>query len=265
MNDFLVTVNDIYLNQSCCHTKDGYTCNCYPCMKKSFFDGQDDYSCLKKLCYYSLNFGPAFVSEIYHFLANTKILESFSDKDNIRILSLGCGFGSDLIAMNRYIKDNNLKSNLLYTGVDKEPLWENIRFTNTYSEYFVYDVLDGLNFNSFDIIFINKLFSTLKRYGLHDKFLLLVQEQIISTMQAKSVLIFNDINHYNQGRDEFHSGVNSLFRRSLQCYFPIDNAHNGYGKYKQIRNINTVVSIPNGISINPKREVTKTVFFAYEK
>jgi len=190
MKDFLAKVNEIYLKQSCCHTKDCYLCNCYPCMKRSFFDGQDDYSCLKKLCYYSLNYGPVFVSEIYHFLAYAKILESFSDRENIRVLSLGCGFGSDLIAMNKYIYDTHLNSNLLYVGVDKEPLWENIRFADECAEFFVYNVFDGFSFNDFEIIFINKLFSTLKRYGFHEKFLLLVQEQIIMNMRAKKCFDF---------------------------------------------------------------------------
>lgn len=78
-------------------------------------------------------------------------------------------------------------------------------------------------------------------------------------------MIFNDINHYSQGRDEFHAGVCSLFKESLQCYFPIDRAHDGYSKYKQIKAINNIVSIPGRISINPKREVTKAIFFAYRK
>jgi len=265
MKDFLVKVNDNYLSQSCCHKKDDYSCNCYPCMRKSFFDGQDDYSCLKKLCYYSLNYGPAFVSEIYHFLAYSEIMESFVDRGNIRVLSLGCGFGSDLIAMNKYISENKLNCNLSYVGVDKEPLWENIRFVDKCADFYVYDVFGGFSFADYEIIFINKLFSTLRRYGLHEKFLLLVKEQIISTMQAKSILIFNDINHYDQGRDEFHAGVSNLFRKSLQCYFPISGAHNGNGKYEQIKAINSIVSIPGGISVNPKRDVTKTVFFAYQK
>lgn len=265
MDEYLLGINQAYLRQGCCHEDKGRNCSCYPCVKHSFFDGKDDYSCLKKLCYYVMNYGPSFVSEIYHFLAASKILEVFKPGCDVNVLSLGCGFGSDLVALKKYIIDKKHDINLRYTGVDKEPLWESLRFRDQEAVYYIHDVFDGLNFEGFDIVFVNKLFSTLKRHNLHESFLSLIQEEVINNMKSKSFLIYNDVNHYNQGRDEFNARFEGVFSKNIQYFFPINDAYSGDGKYKRINEARIVVGIPHGITVIPKKEVTKAVIFCYQK
>ena len=78
--------------------------NCFECLRNSFYSQQNDtYNCLKKLCYYTINYGPAYVNEIYSFLQQSKLLEKFN-KNIINIYSLGSGFSPDFIAMEKYIK-----------------------------------------------------------------------------------------------------------------------------------------------------------------
>ena len=99
MRDLLNHSNTLYLGTACCHDNPGRICNCYDCIRLGFFGGDETYSCIKRLCYYTMNYGSAYVSEIYHFLSASQILENNFNDSTISILSLGCGFGPDYIAM----------------------------------------------------------------------------------------------------------------------------------------------------------------------
>ncbi len=260
--------------------------NCPTCMSNSFYGKNNDtYNCLKKLCYYTINYGPIYVSEIYHFLVQSNFLKSFigekrnyiknnqlykfnnSTQNNmipiyLNIMSLGCGFGPDDIALDIY-RNNHLDFNIVfnYYGYDKEPLWNFVTQTNALP--ITYDLSNGMNFQNIDIIFINKLFSTLKKHNLHTQFLTAFQ-QALQTLPSSSFVVFNDINHQDMGRDEFDKFAQ---KNSLQViskyYFPVDNAYTrGYTKIDSTDNI---YEIPIGLIHQPKKTVNKTIFFLYQK
>ena len=112
LNKILTQCLNNYPTFPCCH-KDDRNCYCYNCIQPSFYDGGvDEYDCPKKLNFYVLKYGPSYVSEIYHFLSASQILEHFQDK-NINILSLGCGFSPDYFAISKYISDNKYEFTVL--------------------------------------------------------------------------------------------------------------------------------------------------------
>jgi len=89
--------------------------DCPTCMHRSFYgENSDTYDCLKKLCYYTLNYGPIYVSEIFHFLTQSRFLENHFLQfiRPINILSLGCGIGVDYMALRKYIATNELDTQL---------------------------------------------------------------------------------------------------------------------------------------------------------
>ncbi len=79
MLEILNRCNYLYNNLKDCEDKAINTNkndDCFKCMSNSFYyQNNDTYDCLKKLCAYTINYGPIYVSEIYHFLAKSKLLE----------------------------------------------------------------------------------------------------------------------------------------------------------------------------------------------
>lgn len=121
--NLLKRCNSIYQNLKCPHNA---ASQCSDCFRQGYYKGNEIYDCLKGLCYYVMNYGPAYVSEIYHFLTSSKLLEEYfyyNKISNIRVLSLGCGFCPDFIALYDYIRDNRLSLTLDYLGVDIQRQW----------------------------------------------------------------------------------------------------------------------------------------------
>jgi hypothetical protein len=136
MEDILNACNEVYTNIPCCHI-DGRKCYCYDCIQPGFYQSPtpDTYACIKKLCYYIMNYGPAFASETYHYLSESKILDMNFAGRSLKVLSLGCGFSPDLIALEKYISDNNLNIQLTYVGLDNSALWSNLRRNSLNAQY----------------------------------------------------------------------------------------------------------------------------------
>lgn len=76
-----------------------------------------------------MNYGPAYASEIYHYLAQSQILENNFNGHSLNVISLGCGFSPDLIALLKYINDRGLIITVRYLGLDNEALWNSLRIT----------------------------------------------------------------------------------------------------------------------------------------
>jgi len=239
--------------------------SCFDCMRNNFYSAnRDTYDCLIKLAHYTINYGQIYVSEIYHFLNDSQFLETNFRNflRPINVMSLGCGFGPDDIALNKYRNDKQLPINFNYYGYDKEPLWNCITQTNALP--ITHDLLNSMNFQVIDILFINKLFSTLKNHSLNQIFLNIFQNSL-QFLPTGSFVVFNDINHQGMGRDEFD---NFAQQNSLKVvgkyYFDVENAFNG-GYIKIQSNLNIYPPVPPTFSYSPKPTVNKSIFFLYQK
>lgn len=264
MQTILSLCDRIYKTQQCCHD-DGRKCYCYDCLHAGFFSPtQDTYDCYKKLCFYVMNYGPAYASEIYHYLSESQILENnFNRRKSLSVISLGCGFSPDLIALKKYIRDRNLSIKLHYLGLDNAPLWSNLRNRYSCARYSVCDVLSGFDLSRFDLVFVNKLFSTLKKNKDDKNFLSILVQQVKTNLQAGSFLVFCDINHRDMGRDQFDLSVKGFFKVKNYYYFPVEKPYTGH--YSPISHIGNVFQIPRGLTVLPKPDVTKAVIFEYRK
>jgi hypothetical protein len=263
MKALLKKCNQIYTTLPRCDESDEYE-SCSDCCTRDFYNRPDTYSCLKKLCYYTLNYGPAYSSEIYHYLGKSQLLENHFNGKNLEVLSLGCGFAPDVYALRKYIDDNNLDITYQYTGYDSEENWDQIRESYGNRHYETRDLLDGFSLQGYDLIFMCKAFSTIKRNDRENAQLFLrILKNEIREMQSGSYFIFNDINHINFGRDTFDNAIRSHFSESTHYYFAIDNAYTG--DYIKINEIENVFSCPEGLCIQSKPEVTKSIVFEYGK
>lgn len=212
MNNILKKCNKII--EENIQTYDTYKDNnkCLACLQYNYNpSGNDKYDCLVKVAYYSIFYGRLYVSEIYYFLKRSQILEKImNNKKDIKVLSLGCGFMPDLIAIDKYKNDMWLKDvEIGYQGYDIEPLWKEIVLCLQCFE--IKDVVnDSFDCTDVDIVFINKLFSSLNSDLEKTLFL----ENFISAtnnLPANSLIIFNDRSEFAL-IDKFRNAIpESLF------------------------------------------------------
>lgn len=263
MINILERCNQIQQDSDCCHS-DGRVCYCMNCLQDGFYSNDSDtYNCLKRLCFYTMNYGPIYVSEIYHFLGTSCLMGNFNSFSKIKILSIGCGFAPDYIAISKYLSANKLTLKFDYTGYDIEENWKYITsgIINDVPE--IYDALSGFSLSDFHIVFLNKLFSTLKNNGTAKKFLDIFVQEIEKSLPVGSFVVFNDINHWNMGRDMFDTAISTKLTTIGKYYFNVREAYQG--NYTEIASIDNISFIPSGLPITPLQEATKSVFFLYQK
>ena len=263
MIELLNRCNEIYGQTECCHGDPNRTCYCMDCLQEGFYGNPDWYNCLKKLCSYTMNYGPCYTSEIYNYLQTDRLLENNYLNQEIKVLSLGCGFCPDWFGINKYIIDNNLPIIMNYTGIEEEPLWGHLRVGINNAYITCQSVLNGFSLSDFDIVIIDKLFSTLKANQTHQHFLQILLLEIQASLKTGAHLIFSDTNHQDKGRDEFDIAVSPCFTDCRRYKFNIGNA---YGRsYQNIDLINNIIEYPQGLAFTPKPQVTKSVVFVYRR
>jgi len=252
----------------CCHNSVLMPCNCEQCLSEGFRNPNqpDDYNCYKKMNCYVLKYGSAYISEIYHYLNTSKILEPYKGQC-INILSLGCGFCPDYFALSQYITDKGLGISLSYCGIDNSEHWNSTRlnFTNVKQS----DLTNPFSFENSQIIMMNKVFSTIHKHKLHNVFLKNLENAIKNTMMKDTILIFNDVNSIYMGRDDFSKCIDPLFNKDQIRKFYTDNPENeackGNGSWLHIQDSSIVCPITDISGIDILREVRQFVFFEYRK
>jgi len=253
----------------CCHGGSNWSlilCNtmgCQECLRRDFHGGPDNYDCHKKMNCYVLKYGPAYISEIYHYLNTSKILESYEGQC-INVLSLGCGFCPDYFAISQYITDKGLGISSDYYGLEKSTHWDSTRLNLPDIKYQQSDLTDPFTFENHQIIMMNKVFSTIYKHELHDVFLKNLIAAI-NTMDENSVFIFNDINSIHMGRDIFDETITPLFDAAQIRRFYTDSPPYKKDDWIHIQDNGIICPTTDISEINVLREVRKSVFFEYGK
>lgn len=246
---------------NCCHNN-GRECNCYECLTTGFREEIDEYDCIKKMNYYVVKYGYSYASEIYQYLSTSRIIEQI-DNQNMKILSLGCGFSPDYFAIQQYITDNGLNIEINYTGYDNSSYWDTARIVSPDLNYYIFDLTNQFSFDSFDIIMISKVFSTMYKHNSHTIFLKNLANAVIDTMQENSYLIFNDINSINMGRDVFSREIDRLFIHKRKFY--VGNPPYIDPIWTQLNRNCMVFHVVQNEGIDPINELRHNVFFEYRK
>jgi hypothetical protein len=260
----LKRADQLYRAEVCCHTSNS-RCDCMKCWSEKFRELPDDYSCFKSLCWYTMKYGPSFASEFFHYLSKSKLIETFLSvgKKKLSVLSLGCGLGPDLIALNRYVGNIRRDVRLRYLGIDKQAAWGRIRIPSGDAEFQSKDVLSGLDLSGYDIVVLNKLISTLKRNDQLDDFITLLATSIRTSMKTDCCLVYIDINSIHTGRDDFHRAVRPLFRSVKQFYF--DDPPYFEASWTKVSDSCVVFDVPVGLAVSSLTSVAKDVIFEYWK
>jgi hypothetical protein len=255
-----------YKDAECCHENNNF-CNCYNCLNNGFFSHSDEYDCEKKMLFYVLNYGASYISEFYHYLSKSEILNNFHG--NLNVLSLGCGFCPDYYALSKYITDNKLNIQISHIGIDNSVFWNKTRINHSNINYYISDLTDltnPLSFQGYNIITVNKVFSSLYGQDNHISFLQNIGNAVKTSMENNAILIFNDVNHIDMGRDVFDQNIKRYFNNILRYYTDIRKAY-FETSWVPIPKTNVIYLVNNYDfeNITPLNTVTKTVFFEYRK
>ena len=206
-----------------CETCTGQNCNhdCKECLDDIHFHHnriRTAYDCQRLLYYYMCRYSFKYCSEIIYALKEI----NFRNYPYLSILSLGCGGAADLMAFDEHFASDEYIS---YHGVDFNSYWDDIHaeITDLYPKASFstnFDVkqdmykLRGDNYNVIIIEYlisylyscdlsgircIEKLFDDLIKYVVRNK-----------AHDSPLLIIINDVDSINKGRDEFIRLANKL-------------------------------------------------------
>lgn len=130
----------------------------------------EQYNCDRKALAFVKKYGASYISEIYHYLETSKILEQYKN-NKLKVLALGCGFDPWYYAITKYIQQNRLNINFVYVGYDKSANWNCVRPYYANAKHNRIDLTAPLNIicNNYDIILVDKVFSTIRKMENSEK------------------------------------------------------------------------------------------------
>jgi hypothetical protein len=161
----------------------GASC-CQECCSKQYFNGrQIDYTCEQKRKVYLLRYLPVHAYEVY--LGAARISQAFYaglvSKDPIRIVSLGAGPGSDIVALKRILIDKVVTAKAIDVEtlrIDTIPEWNTIAT----------DVIDLQNSDQFKFRHLHKqLDLTQKTFCPDQGFDIISMSYLISELQLGDI------------------------------------------------------------------------------
>lgn len=220
-------------NGSCTHPSGKCSGSCYNCLYQiHYFSGDDSnnkslYDCPKMLYHYVCQYTLRYASEIlYAFKDESSFL---SDFDSINMMSIGCGGCPDLMAMEHFLNEYGITIPMSYKGYDVNTLW--LQVHNRIQRYCDNNDIncrikreDAINYFSrfysenTNVIVISYLISYL--YNTPQKkeiisFFDRLIDNVIVRNNDKKLIVFNDVNSCNRGRDYFKVFVQKLKKRGL--------------------------------------------------
>lgn len=252
-NKKYITYGDKCGNDNCSHPSGKCSGSCYDCLYEiHYFNGdkckKSLYDCPKMLYHYVCQYTLRYASEILYALKEESLF--LSNFKYINMMSIGCGGCPDLMAMEEFLFDNGIMVPLSYKGYDVNPLWLPVhnRIKHYCDENSIINRFmraDAINYfskfyskNTNVIVIsylISYLYNTPQKKDILDFFDRLIDNVIVRN-NDKKLIIFNDVNSCNRGRDYFEVFLKKLKKKGLHgvyryMYFDSDrlNKHQRNG------------------------------------
>lgn len=250
MDFFQNYIRDCIRNYSPCETGKcvDENCNCHCREKKSCTDCLSDmfnneehanrlYKCTPITFSYAIRYTNRYASEIYIVLRCKLVNNSFQNTNKLNVSSIGCGPATELVALEKFSREQNKQVN--YYGYDLNDIWKsvqqtlqnNLTNTNCIATFFNSDFQDNNKIlPEIDILILNYVISDIYKHNKEKvkKFLENIIK-IVKKMKKNSIIIINDVNSYNMGRDEIEDCLNDLNKN----YYTVAGAYFDYsGRYR---------------------------------
>jgi len=205
---------DVLCELNCRHIK-----NCVDCLSKIFrVNHERIYKCFPITYSYVMRFLNDYASEIYHILYNQE--ELWNDISNKNIMSIGCGPATELVAIERLLRDKKIETPCYYFGFDLNFVWVRVQdfLTQIFNDnscliqpcFEQGNLLpENKGLSNTKLLIINYVISDIYNHASEEQksevatnFLSTNINQIIEKMPFDSYVLINDINSNNMGRDE---------------------------------------------------------------
>ena len=242
---------------SCCDMP-AHECNkhCGKCLDQIHFTrrpGQrTDYDCENMIDFYVCSYTHKYASEFLYMLTDCKALRQLEE---YRIISVGCGGCSDLMAFDKLTHDTGKTFN--YVGIERNPLWHYVhgflcsKVNTEYSPNFLRFMYgDAINLissnihnkitaNKFNILVMNYVLSSIYYSGSKNAFSFcndIIDNLLASPQLPKPfIVLINDINTSNitSLMDDFSVQLTNFYGDTVKIasdFFPYDQA-NKCGSY----------------------------------
>lgn len=250
--------------------------NCKNCLEEVHYpgrypNGKKDYDCSRMLNFYVCDYSAKYASELLYLMRKSQALEEIND---YHVLSIGCGGCPDLMAFERYCHEKSYDKSVSYIGIDVNEKWKPIHeqiksyktktLRRTQFKYMdaVTEEYNILNANVIVLQYVISHFYNSGQIGEIESFFeKLVQNIILHKEQGKPlVVLINDVNSNNRGRDYFEKLVEKLDGEGLiensQGYYFDYNIRNEFQRYGIKHESNRIVyNIPDRLSTYQPWEV----------
>lgn len=216
----------MHMNFRCtdCEREDGCSGGCKSCLEEIHYpsrhpNGKRNYDCPHLINFYVCDYTYKYTTEMYRLMQKSTVLRRLP---HYSLFSIGCGGCPDLMAFELYIQDNNFSKTVEYRGIDKNPLWEpvhgqiyqycqydtdTITYINLSTED-VFDFLEHFSVSDVNVVVLQYIISAL--YVSHGQVAVsrlfdLVIDSIVKerNLYEPFVILINDVNSINLGRDTF--------------------------------------------------------------
>lgn len=249
---------------TCCN--DRTPCNCEDSLWEDYFRRLDTYNCQKKMNTYVIKYGPSYVSEIYHYLTKSRVLDDFAGTV-VNVTSLGCGFAPDYFALQKYNAENQLNIDINYTGLDISTSWNFARPITPNCTFIHHDLTQDFSLRGANIIFVCKSFSTMHRSGIGQRFLTNLNTAINRDLENGAIVVFVDINLQNFGRDVFDRGITGMPYKRQYYFEGLEQQGATYTRpdWIEIESTNIIYPLNHNLIVDSISHTNKTVIFEYRK
>ena len=252
--------------QNCVHP---HKCSggCKKCLEEVHYprkypNGKKDYDCKNLINFYVCDYTFKYASEMLYLIRKSEALKKITD---YHILSIGCGGCPVLMAFESYLCENGESKRIQYFGLDKNRLWKPVHeevdsyFSDTTSRatYRYVDALDYIKRNPIrytNVVIIqyliSHLYNTNQIQAVHNFYDDLVKHVIkLRDPKKPFVILINDVNSNNRGRDYFYDLCKKLRAAGLHGYYQqfyfdyrIQNDYQRYGQRHP--SINILFDVP---------------------
>ena len=215
--------------------------SCKKCLEQVHYPstyphGKKDYDCENMINFYVCNYINKYASEMLYLLRKS---EKLKEIEKYHILSIGCGAAPDLMAFEQYVHETDSSKKIDYLGFDINKLWKPIHdrimsYNSKFINHVEFDYKDAIKyFNKESIIDANVIvlqyvISHFYNTGQIDtirQFFSDIIKNVVETRKKEDpfVIIINDVNSCNRGRDFFADLVQTLknhnYHGRYRCYY----------------------------------------------
>lgn len=236
--------------------------SCKNCLEQVHYpvrypDGKKDYDCDRMINFYVCDYSFKYASEMLYLMRKSEALKKIKA---YHVLSIGCGACPDLMALERYCTECDEGKTISYYGVDINKRWKAIHeiienYPSKIIKKTAFDYFDAVkefddrrirNANVLVLQYVISHFYNTNQISEIEDFFSCIVNNIIAHKQRNNpfVVLINDVNSNNRGRDYFMVLIDKLKEADLhghvsRFYFDyrISNERQKYGNKHPNNNI----------------------------